>query len=208
MPTLVLSRRYSDDSNAVWRADVAAGWDVERLMTYAAPDSLRGRDPVIYGETLLADAVAPALGLTLLEPTDDWLVSLPERWRKREIRAATLDEARALDQRRFVKPVDEKIFPARIYELGSEVEPAGDFPGEAAVLISEPVQFGVEVRAFVVGRRAAAISAYLRDGAIARDAGGEWPLSGPSAWARPGSSTRFWLIRRSRFRGRSWSTSG
>jgi len=78
-------------------------------MTYAVPTGLGDREPVLYGETLLADAVAPALGVLLLEPTDDWLVRLPERSRKRGIRLASLDAARALTERCFVKPVDEKI---------------------------------------------------------------------------------------------------
>jgi hypothetical protein len=177
VPTLILSRRYSDDSNAVWRAAVDAGWDVERLMTYDVPAALRARGPVIYGETLLADAVAPGLGLSLLEPTEEWLARLPERYRKREIVLSTLAGARALTERRFVKPVDEKIFPSRVYAHGRDVEPAGDFPASAAVLISEPVTFEIEVRAFVLERQVAALSAYVRDGDIARDASGEWPLS-------------------------------
>jgi len=175
MPTLLLSRRYSDDSNAIGRAAVAAGWEVERLMTYAVPEGLR--DPVLYGETLLADAVLPALGIVLLEPTEDWPALLPERHRKRSIRLATLDEARALTERAFVKPVDEKIFPARVYASGTEVEPAGDFPGHASVLVSEPVSFALEVRAFVLERRVAALSAYIRGGEVAKDAAGEWPLA-------------------------------
>lgn len=28
MKTLVLSQRFTDDSNALWRAALAAGWDV------------------------------------------------------------------------------------------------------------------------------------------------------------------------------------
>lgn len=174
MPTLVLSRRFSDDSNSLWRAAVAAGWDVERLHSYAPPSGLR--DPVLYGETLLADAVAGALGVEMLEPTEDWPATLPERFRKREIVLTTLGEARALSCRRFVKPVDEKLFPSRVYERGADVEPAHDFPDSARVLVSEPVSFGVEVRTFVLERRVAGLSAYVRDGQIARDAQGEWPL--------------------------------
>lgn len=177
MPTLILSRRYSDDSNALWRAAVGAGWEVERSMTYAPPAGLARGEAVIYGETLLADAIAGPLGLLLLEPTDDWLVRVPERHRKRDVRLSNLCAARALAERRFVKPVDEKIFPARVYESGRDVEPAGDFPDSALVLISEPVAFDLEVRAFVLERKVSALSAYIRGGAIARDAFGDWPLS-------------------------------
>jgi hypothetical protein len=46
MTTLVLSRRYSDDSNAMWRAALAAGWGVERLLSYGLPEGLTIEDAV------------------------------------------------------------------------------------------------------------------------------------------------------------------
>jgi hypothetical protein len=61
VPTLVLSHRYSPDSNALFAAALAAGWDVERLHSFRCPEGLAARDPVFYGETLLADAVADEL---------------------------------------------------------------------------------------------------------------------------------------------------
>ncbi|WP_293257220.1 hypothetical protein [Nannocystis sp.] len=44
---------------------------------------------LIYGETMLADAVAAALDLALLEPTYAWLPELPAALRLREIELAT-----------------------------------------------------------------------------------------------------------------------
>ncbi len=77
MPTLLLSQRHSSDSNVMWRAAVHAGWDVERIRGYTIDPALAGRDPVLYGETLLADALTAPLELAFLEPTADWLPSLP-----------------------------------------------------------------------------------------------------------------------------------
>jgi hypothetical protein len=172
--TLVLSHRYSPDSNALFGAALAAGWDVERLHSFRCPEGLAARDPVFYGETILADAIAEDLGIALLEPTDSFLPSLPERHRRRDVRLTTLAEALELRGRVFVKPTDEKCFPARVYADGAAIAPDPVLPPDLPVLVSEPVVFEVEFRFFVLGREAAAFSPYIRGGEIARSAAGEW----------------------------------
>lgn len=177
MPTLVLSHRYSSDSNALFAAALASGWDVERLHSFQCPEGLAAREPVFYGETLLADAIAADLGIALLEPTADWLPRLPARYRLRDIRLMTLEEAVRLPERVFVKPTDEKCFPARVYERGAAIDPDPMIDRDLPVLVSEPVVFDIEFRFFVVERTIAAFSPYIRNGAIARDAGGDWAAS-------------------------------
>ncbi len=179
MPTLVLSHRYSPDSNALFSAALAAGWDVERLHSFACPEGLSTRDPVFYGETILADAIAADLGVVLLEPSADWLPGLPARHRLREVRLTTLADAMTTRDRVFVKPTDEKCFPARVYASGAAIEPDPVLPADLPVLVSEPVVFTVEYRCFVRDREIAALSPYIRGGEIARTAEGEWD-------ARPG----------------------
>ncbi len=174
MPTLVLSHRYSSDSNALFAAALASGWDVERLHSFLCPEGLAARDPVFYGETLLADAIAAELGIALLEPTADWLPLLPARYRLRDIRLMTLQEAVKLPERVFVKPTDEKWFPARVYENGAAMDPDPQLAPDLPVLVSEPVVFDIEFRFFVVERTIAAFSPYIRNGAVARDADGDW----------------------------------
>jgi hypothetical protein len=178
MPTLVLSPRYSDDSIALWRAALAAGWRTRRLQKLgeaaALGQELTGEDVALHGETMMADVVAQALGLSLLEPTHDWLPRLPEAYRRRRVELRTLAEARGLRGPVFVKPVDEKWFPAKVYAEEVDVDPqlADDLP----VLVAEPVRFGLEVRAFVLGRAVATLSAYVRGGQLARAADGSWPI--------------------------------
>jgi len=174
VPTLLLSHRYSADSNALFTAAIAAGWDVERLRSFRCPEGLAERDPVFYGETILADAIAPDLGIALLEPTADWLPRLPERYRLRDVRLTTLADALTLADRMFVKPTDEKCFPARVYASGAAIEPDPVLPLDLPVLVSEPVVFEVEFRCFVVEREVASMSPYIRGGELARDAAGDW----------------------------------
>lgn len=177
MPTLVLSRRFSEDSNSMWRAAIAAGWSVERLMSYRVPEGLAERDPVLYGETLLIDAVSHDLGLELLEPDYGWLPRLKHEYRQREIVAMDLDAARKLPEDRFVKPVDEKLFRSQVYAPGELAGVSQGLADTTAVLVSEVVEWQLEVRTFIHERRVVTLSAYLRDGELAQDAQGEWPLS-------------------------------
>jgi hypothetical protein len=173
VPTLILTRRFTPDSNALWNAAIAAGWDVERLQSMRPPPDLAAREPVFYGETLWADAVAETLGIDVLQPTTDGLPRLPERDLKRRVRLATLAEARAFDMPMFVKAPDEKWITARVYGSGKDIE-AQDVEPLAPVLISEPVRFRLEFRTFVLERGVAALSPYIRDGDVARDDEGDW----------------------------------
>lgn len=176
MPRVVLSPRYSTDSIAVWQAALARGWSTARVRHVEAAalvGAVAADEVVIYGETLLADAVAAALDLALIEPTIDWLPRLPFELRLRDVRLATLGEARRTGAGQFIKPVDDKFFPARVY---ADVDVDAGVGDDLMVLIAEPVRFGIEVRAFVVDGAIAGLSAYIRDGSIARG-DGDWPLA-------------------------------
>jgi hypothetical protein len=177
MPTLVLSHRYSPDSNALFGAALAAGWDVERLHSFRCPEGLAARDPVFYGETLLADAIMEDLEIVLLEPTADWLPRLPHHHRLRDVRLTTLEEALTIRERVFIKPTDEKCFPAKVYADGAALKADPVLPLDLPVLVSEPVVFEVEFRFFILERHVAALSPYIRGGDIARSAAGDWEAS-------------------------------
>ncbi|HSO00307.1 MAG TPA: hypothetical protein VLS89_18570 [Candidatus Nanopelagicales bacterium] len=158
MPTLVLSQRYSLDSDAMWRAALHAGWDVERVRGFALDPGLAERDPVLYAETLFADAAMEPLGIALLQPTEGWLPALPEAHRCRSIRLVTLEEARALGEARFVKAPDEKWFPAKVYAPGelAETTPGGSDgraheKGTAAQRVSSRHPSAAAVDAIVTG---------------------------------------------------------
>lgn len=173
MSTLVLTSRYSADSNAMWGAAVRAGWEIERVRNVAgfqARDA--ARDVAFYGETLLADALSERLGITLLEPDYGWLPALPKRWRGREVALTTYGDACGLTGRAFVKPVDEKWFQARVYADGAELrEAAGSNVGDdALVLVQEPVRFVWEFRAFVLNRSPVQIVPYICRGEICTSA--------------------------------------
>jgi hypothetical protein len=160
-PTLVLSPRYTPDSQALWRAAIQRGWHVQRLAGWTQPPALPAGAPIVlYLEGLLAHATAESLGLNLPEPPDDWLPRLPAEYRRRHVRLTTFATARtALPA--FVKPPNDKSFAARVYLPG---ELNDQYPAEQPVLVAEPVVWEKEFRCFVLDRRLRTASVYGRHG--------------------------------------------
>lgn len=165
MPTLILSPRHTDNSIQLWRAAIALGWDVERLMNWRIPEGFAPSEPVIYGEPLFNAQIAGLLGIGLIEPPDDFLARLPREYVCRDIRLLTATEARSLPGPIFLKPPLRKVFPAGIYDSGSELP---ELPDDEPILTSEPVSWVAEFRFFIRDRRVRTWSPYLLDGQLAR----------------------------------------
>ncbi len=143
------------------------GWPVERLNNWRVPEHLlQAPEPVLYVEALFGQSIAEQFGLQMLEPPIDWLPKLPERFRKRSIYLASLKQARQLTEPAFIKPPNDKSFPARIY-AGAEL-PEG-YDEEMSVLVSEIVNWQNEFRCFVLDRQPRTISIYLRQGELQRE---------------------------------------
>lgn len=169
MPTLILTPRFTDDAQALWRAATSLGWGVARVNGWRVTDEMkRSPEPVLYVEGLFSQTLAQEFGITLCEPPLDWLVRLPDSFRKRHIELTTLGNARKNPDPLFVKPPNEKSFPARVYR-GAELPP--EFDDLMPVLTSEIVSWEKEFRCFILDRRVVAVSIYLRAGELQRSAG-------------------------------------
>ncbi len=178
MPILILPPRHTPDAQAIRSAALRAGWKVEQFTSWRAPSWLRGHDLIFYGEPLFADVVTPALGLALLEPAFDWPATLTRTYRQRDIQVMTLDEVKRYPGPAFIKPAEDKSFPAGVYADGTSL-PAGvhALPDVTPVLLAEPVQWEVEFRCFVLDRTVTTLSPYLREGTLAQADDGSWPVS-------------------------------
>ncbi|MCP4377038.1 MAG: ATP-grasp domain-containing protein [bacterium] len=175
-PILILPPRYTEDSIALWRASIRADWDSERLSAWRIPDDIaqEQRELVLYGEPLFAAAVGEQLGIALLEPSFDWLASVPKDYRLRDIEFMTFAQTGSLSDARFVKPAADKTFPPKVYANASELPQ--DIPPEAPVLVSEVVEWASEFRVFVLNNQPAAISPYGRHSQLAMADDGSWPF--------------------------------
>ena len=173
MPTLILPPRYTDDSIALWRAATAMGWGVMRLQGWRVGADLSIDEPVPYGEPLFVATVAEQLGLAVFEPSFDLLARLPERFRRREVGFGHGQDIPSYRFPAFVKPADDKCFPAAIYQSALELRQFA-IPAATPILRSEPVSWSLEFRCFVADRRCRALSLYARSGTLALAQDGSW----------------------------------
>jgi hypothetical protein len=131
----------------------------------ALPADLEG-EVVLFLEALIAPTLAERLGLTLLEPEEAWLASLPEPLTRRRVSAVPLAEARRMPGPIFAKPPNDKSFEARVYSSGADL-PEGD--ESRLVLVAEPVRWLSEFRCFCLDSEVLTLSPYLRTGRLARE---------------------------------------
>ncbi len=162
--TLYLTPRYSTDSQKLWRAASARGWHVARLTGWKLPEheAIAARS-LLYVEALMAPMLAEVLGVELARPSADWLPRLPEEYLLRRVRMCTLGEARQSTEPVFVKPPNDKSFPACVYAPG-ELSVAYD--DDEAVIVAEPVHWDLEFRCFALDRRILTWSLYAVDGEL------------------------------------------
>lgn len=123
-------------------------------------------EPVFYGEALFGPTLAEQLGLNLLNPPEDWLVRLPFEFKHRKVTLSSLGEARKSATAAFVKPPNDKSFPADIYR-GAELPT--EYPDEMPVLVSEVVKWEKEFRCFILNRSLCTYSLYSRFGDLQRE---------------------------------------
>ncbi|WP_246157445.1 ATP-grasp domain-containing protein [Catellatospora sichuanensis] len=164
---LILPPRVTETGLAFADAARRRGMRVETLHTWRLPEHLAGHVGAhLYAGPLFADAVGAELGVGLLEPDQDWLARLPRAWTRREVVFTTLAQARSLDRPAFVKPPDDKSFPARVYPSGAGLPGPDVLEDDTAVLVSEVVSFEVEFRLFLAAGRVRAVSRYAVDGEL------------------------------------------
>ena len=176
MTVLVLSPRYSEDSIAISKVAAKAGWEVERLPSWHIPPLLREEDTCVFAEPLFAINAASQLDIELIEPTYDWLIIQPSEYVRREVTLMTLGDARRLALRGFVKSAGEKFFRPQVYRHADELPSSEVAPDSFPILVSEPVEWEVEFRLFVLEGRCVAMSPYLRNGKLARDDQDVWAV--------------------------------
>lgn len=164
MTTLILPSRHTPDTQALWRAAINRGWDVDRLQSLDVDPSWRERDPVLYVDGLTAEAVQEPLGVSLVEPPLDFLTTLPGEYVARPVAFTTAGEARKLTERTFIKPAGDKAFPAKVYESGEDLP--NYIEDDLPVLTASPVIWHTEYRFFVCDRQTVAGSLYLYEGQL------------------------------------------
>ncbi|MFK4107520.1 ATP-grasp domain-containing protein [Streptomyces sp. NPDC002176] len=143
---LALAPQYTTTSELLSTSARRRGMDVDVL----TPTAVRRTGGHYYGGPAFAARVADDLEVALLEPSDDWLATLPRQYTGRHIAMATLGEARGLTRPAFVKPPREKSFPAAVYADGTRLPTGPELSPDVPVLISDVVTWAAEFRLHIL----------------------------------------------------------
>ncbi|WP_374224808.1 ATP-grasp domain-containing protein [Streptomyces sp. ISL-99] len=101
-----------------------------------------------------------------MEAPAGWLAELPYELTWRGIESTTVAEARALRRPAFVKPPNDKSFPARVYPDGSGLPGPDAVDDDTPVLVSDIVAFTAEYRLYLLDGEVVTGSRYAVRGAL------------------------------------------
>ncbi len=160
--TLVLPPRLTASAETVREAAHSRGLRTVQLPTFAVPDGLRAE--YVHAGPGFADAVAPALGIALLQAPADWLARLPREFTRREILAMPIHEAYALRRPAFVKSPNDKGIRALVYTDGSRLPGPDEVDPRTPVLVSDVVEWAAEYRLYLLDGAVHTGSQYAESG--------------------------------------------
>ncbi|MGW4894900.1 ATP-grasp domain-containing protein [Kitasatospora sp. NPDC004240] len=163
---LLLAPRINETGLQLLTAARRRGLRAHTATAWRTPGELLGSPAHLYGGPLFGDAVGLELGLALLEPPNDWLPGLPYGLTRRTVGLTTLAEARRLRRPAFLKPPNDKLFPARVHPDGTGLPGPDALEDDTPVLVSEVVRFRREYRLFLLDGRVRTGSRYLLDGSL------------------------------------------
>ncbi|MBO1332539.1 ATP-grasp domain-containing protein [Streptomyces sp. VRA16 Mangrove soil] len=165
--TLFLSPRVTATGLALADAARRRGLGVRTYADRRTPAEWLGHPGgALYAGPLFADAVAKELGVGLLEAAPGWLADLPRELTRREVRLTSIAAARSLRRPAFMKPPNDKSFPARIYPDGSGLPGPDATDDDTPVLVSDIVTFDAEYRLFLLDGEVRTGSRYARRGQL------------------------------------------
>ncbi|MGW4358959.1 ATP-grasp domain-containing protein [Streptomyces californicus] len=149
--TLVLPPRLTASARTLRAAALRRGLHVVEATALAVPDGVAapgdGEAAVhLHAGPSFADAVAPALGIALLEAPLDWLARLPRALTRRDVRAMPIGDAYGLRRPAFVKSPNDKGIPALVYADGSRLPGPDAVDPATVVLVSDVMTFAAEYR--------------------------------------------------------------
>ncbi len=151
---LLIPSKPDLERDAVADAWHTAGGEVIRLDKFWCPPPIEGASAKVYGPETFALVVAKVLGLRLLEPSQDLVLSVPPTYLKRDVSVASLGSALGGRFPVFVKPLMPKQFVGKVYTDEAELQGATKGLQESeSVLVSDVIEIDGEARLFLLHGR-------------------------------------------------------
>ena len=163
---LITQQRVGKAHHEILAMQIAArelGWEVltapsgRRLDDELTKQGLKG---VPYGSQTFCEVIAQQMNWSLKQNSFDWLAKVHPYFLKRKVEFMTLAEAKKIQETKFIKPADDKVFDAKVYSPGTLITHES-IPDDTPTLVSDVVEFDLEYRTFTDGERVKTWSNYI-----------------------------------------------
>lgn len=153
---------HSTDANLLWQVAVDNKWSIYRI-GFNPEDKLKTIPPefriAYYGGTLLGQKISNYYNLSLLEPSLDWLLTIPEEYLGRKVEYLKISSFKQYNVPKFIKNADNKWFPARILNANG-IPDFNYIDHDFYVYVQDIVNFRYEYRCFILNRELMDMSIY------------------------------------------------
>ncbi|AKJ00476.1 ATP-grasp domain-containing protein [Archangium gephyra] len=198
--TLLIPEKVDPERDAVARAWQAGGGSVLRIGRFWSPPEVDHQRVRLYGNDTFCLVLAQKLGLELVSPPDDLLLTVDPAWLQRELHGSTLARVAHESFPRFIKPLIPKQFRARVYRGPAELEEeCRGLTADTVVQSAEIVDIQAEARAFVLDQQVRTCAIYEGEGSTLE---AEAFLE---AFARANPLPRTCVLDAALIRGRGWT---
>lgn len=158
---LLLHLRADPNTSDIWRSAIRNGWTTERVDMTGRISIPPGTPKVrYYGNTLHGEIIQGHLPLRFLDLDLEALAKTPLT--KRSVQLMRAGELGDITKASFIKPAQQKWFPAKVYQPGESPKRSQGGAGLPSDLIyvQEPIDMFNEVRCFCLDGKILTASYY------------------------------------------------
>jgi len=164
---LLIPEKADIERTAVATAWKAQGGLVRPIGKFWQKPAINTSQICIYGNDTFALVLAQVLGKKLISPRDEMIAHpLLSTWVKRQLSITPSNEIAKLTFPCFVKPVQPKLFKAKVYQTLVELQDVLNGLEKTPLICSEVIQVEKEVRAFVINYTIADLAYYEGKGDV------------------------------------------
>lgn len=158
---LLIPDKADIERDAIANTWINNGGEVKRIGKFWERPDIGTKRVTIYGIDTFSLVLAQVIGVTLIEPKDEVISQIIQKWTKRSINTLPISNVDASLFPTFIKPVKPKTFKSQVYLSYEEfiVETKG-IGSEEEIIQSEILQIDAEVRAFILNNNILDLAIY------------------------------------------------
>ncbi|WP_299765650.1 ATP-grasp domain-containing protein [uncultured Dokdonia sp.] len=148
---LLIPNKADIERDAIANTWINNGGEVKRIGKFWEHPDIGTKRVTIYGIDTFSLVLAQVIGVSLIEPKDEVISELSQKWIKRSIHVLPISNVSESLFPTFIKPVKPKTFKSQVYLSYEEfIVGTKGIGSEEEIIQSEILHIDVEVRTFIL----------------------------------------------------------